>query len=109
MTFQPIQAHEFFFFAAAIVAVCILFAVMSYFYKYIDPAKLLANQTDYNPKFEESGGNNASVIPENSPLIYRSPYNGDENVMSDFEPETHTPVDPKLDLSVKETDSESKF
>ena len=36
LVYKPSQAIEFFFFAACIGAVAILFAVMSFFYKYVD-------------------------------------------------------------------------
>ena len=34
--FLPMQAIEFFFFAACIVGVAVLFAIMAFFYKYVD-------------------------------------------------------------------------
>ncbi|XP_019854584.1 PREDICTED: solute carrier family 15 member 2 isoform X2 [Amphimedon queenslandica] len=37
------QAYEFFFFAAAIEISCIVFVIMSYFYKYVDPSTLLVS------------------------------------------------------------------
>ena len=48
-----LQAIEFFFFAACIGAVAILFAVMSFFYKYVD-------LSTYNQPREDSSGSDES-------------------------------------------------
>lgn len=53
---QYMQAIEFFFFAILIAAVAVLFAVMSYFYKYVDLSdrgQSTENSTD-SPKDETS-------------------------------------------------------
>ena len=71
------------FFAAAIIAVSGLFAIMSYFYKYVDPAKLIATQggRGYDePQIDES--RDTSIAENKSLLSDSSP---EENPLSDIE------------------------
>lgn len=57
------QSIEFFFFAALIFGVTIIFAIMSFFYKYVDPAQL--SHSDQSDTSTDSGG----PIDESSALV----------------------------------------
>lgn len=47
------QWTEYILFASLLVLVCIIFAIMSYFYTYIDPTKIEAQFTDTDPEEKE--------------------------------------------------------
>ena len=93
------QAHEFFFFASAIIAIAILFAIMSYFYKYIDPVKLIADQSGqgYSPPHyddEDSdaiSAENKTLLPSKSPNEY--PLSDTERDSPSFDKSTIKPSD----------------
>ncbi len=61
------QSIEFFFFAALVFAVTIIFAIMSFFYKYVDPAQL--SHTDQSDISADSSG---GTLDESSALVERS-------------------------------------
>ena len=67
-SFPPAQAIEFFFFAACIVALAILFAIMSYFYKYVDPSNGKVEQS-HNLAVDQQDHTETSalVLAKNSP------------------------------------------
>ncbi len=58
------QSIEFFFFAILIFAVTIIFAIMSFFYKYVDPAQIA--QSDQSDEDASGGGGGSD---ESSALI----------------------------------------
>ena len=95
VNFCHLQSHEFFFFAASIIAVGILFAVMSYFYKYIDPVKLIAHQSGEGhdpPNYTDENGN--SSYPENKSLLSDS--SPEENALSEIDTEEQGFVERKV-------------
>lgn len=47
------QWTEYILFASLLVLVCIIFAIMSYFYTYIDPSKIEAQFTNTEPEEKE--------------------------------------------------------
>lgn len=74
--FLSLQAVEFFFFAACIGAVAILFAIMSFFYKYVDLSKRvqasnLASDEDQDESralvVDASDSRRTSYTKENAP------------------------------------------
>lgn len=76
------QAYEFFFFAASIEVVCLLFAGMSYFYKYVDPSLLSPSFTATDLRTDQDspkdGRENRALMKEReSPP---PPYYGDDTM-----------------------------
>lgn len=49
----PFQWKEFVLFAALLLAVCIIFSVMAYFYEYVDPDKVLKMYDDDDDEDED--------------------------------------------------------
>lgn len=48
-----VQWAEYILFAALLVVVCFIFAIMAYFYTYIDPARIEAQFTELDPEDKE--------------------------------------------------------
>lgn len=61
----PFQWKEFVLFAALLLAVCIIFSIMAYFYEYVDPDKILKmydgsdneDEDDYDTELTKNGMN----------------------------------------------------
>lgn len=58
------QWKEFVLFAALLVAVCVIFSIMAYFYEYVDPDKILKmyesdneDEDDYDKELTKNGMN----------------------------------------------------
>ena len=87
-----LQAYEFFFFAGSIEVVCLLFAGMSYFYKYVDPNLLSPSFTSdlrVDQDVPKDGRENRSLMREReSPP---PPYYGDDMMATSDVDDTSQP------------------
>lgn len=90
-----LQAFEFIFFAAAIEVIAVIFGIMSYFYKYVDPSTLSPSFTKDLTVDEEGGGGGGmgessetkSLVPEKEPTPF---YNSDHVIESDVDTFLHS-------------------